>query len=263
MTDILLPVIITGVIGLLSALLLTAAARFMAVKKDEKSENILKCLPNANCGGCGYAGCDGYASALAKGECAKTNLCSVGGDSVSAAIASILGVEKEKTSKKTAFVHCGGYCDKNPNKVHYNGLSACSAVKTVFGGEKKCVFGCFGLGDCMAVCPVDAVCIKDGIARIITHKCIGCGRCVKVCPNGIITLIPAEKPVRVRCSSPEKGIAVRQSCTAGCIGCKKCEKECPVNAITVMDNLSVIDYEKCISCGKCVSVCPTKCIVKI
>ena len=55
-------------IGLICALILVIAAKFFAVKVDEKEQKIRACLPGANCGACGFTGCDGYAKALAEGR---------------------------------------------------------------------------------------------------------------------------------------------------------------------------------------------------
>ena len=47
----------------------------------ETETAILDVLPGNNCGGCGYAGCSGLASAIVKGE-AAVGQCPVGGASV-------------------------------------------------------------------------------------------------------------------------------------------------------------------------------------
>ena len=63
--DILIATLIVAAIGLLCAIMLVLAAKFFAVEEDETEKKIRECLPGANCGACGYAGCDGYAKALA------------------------------------------------------------------------------------------------------------------------------------------------------------------------------------------------------
>lgn len=48
---------------------------------------------------------------------------------------------------------------------------------------------CIGDMACMKICPVGAIRIRNGKARIIENKCIDCGECVKVCKaNAIIPL---------------------------------------------------------------------------
>ena len=66
--SIFLPVLIVALIGILAGLLLSAASVIMAVPRDETAEALTEALPGANCGACGYSGCTGYASALAKGR---------------------------------------------------------------------------------------------------------------------------------------------------------------------------------------------------
>ncbi|HIR83845.1 MAG TPA: ferredoxin, partial [Candidatus Galloscillospira excrementavium] len=59
MTAILFPVLCVLIIGVICALVLVVASTVMAVKEDPKMGQIRECLPGANCGACGYAGCDG------------------------------------------------------------------------------------------------------------------------------------------------------------------------------------------------------------
>ena len=70
---------ILAVIGAACAVVLIAAAKFMAVPVDEKFPLIRDCLAGANCGACGFAGCDGYAQALVDGTETNVTLCTPGG----------------------------------------------------------------------------------------------------------------------------------------------------------------------------------------
>ena len=89
MNSILLAVLIVSAIGLIAGVGLAVASVVMAVPVDEKAEAIRECLPGANCGACGFSGCDGYAAALSKGITKNTALCAPGGNDVSAQIAEI------------------------------------------------------------------------------------------------------------------------------------------------------------------------------
>lgn len=249
-----------GSIGALCAVMLVIAAKFMSVREDQTEKKLRECLPGANCGACGYTGCDGYAKALASGQEQSTNLCRPGGDAVSRAISDILGSQFEDTVEQVAVVHCNGTCDKTGKKAVYDGIDTCTGARMLYGGDGECVFGCLGRGDCASVCPEDAICMESGIARVDTEKCVGCGICVKACPNKIITLMPDFKRQVVLCSNEEKGALTRKKCSVGCIACKKCEKACPHDAIHVENNLARIDYDKCTSCGECSRVCPVGCI---
>ena len=262
--DILIATLIVAAVGLLCAAMLVLAAKFFAVSEDETEKSIRECLPGANCGACGYAGCDGYAKALAedKGKnTVKTNLCTPGADASAKAIAEILGVEFEDVIEQVAVVHCYGDCNHTSNKMDYVGIQSCEAAKTMYGGNGKCTFGCIGLGDCVKVCPQDAICLKNGIAHIDTRKCIGCGICVRTCPQKLIGLMADVESVLVTCNNKEKGASARQKCTNACIGCKKCEKTCASGAITVLNNLATIDYSLCTGCGECAKNCPVGCIL--
>lgn len=261
MSNIVLAIVSVSAIGLICAAVLAIASKLMAVKVDERTAKIRECLPGANCGACGYAGCDGYATALTEEEGIKTNLCVPGADAVSKQISEIMGVDFEDVVEQVAVIHCRGDCDVTGDKMDYIGISTCAAAKLFYGGKGKCSFGCLGFGDCAAVCPNDAICIEKGIARIDTRKCIGCGLCAKACPNRLITTEADTITTIVTCSNKDKGAAVRKKCTHGCIGCKKCEKECPENAIIVENNIACIDYSKCSGCGRCAEVCVTGCIM--
>ena len=260
MPEILIPIAILFGIALLCAVMLTLASKYFGVEEDETAVAIRDCLPGANCGACGYSGCDVYAKALAAGDATATNLCIPGGDSTAKGIADILGVEAADVIEQVAFVACNGTCDAVRRKHDYRGKQTCRAANMVYSGDKACSFACLGYGDCVAVCPQNAISVNDGVARIDPRKCIGCGICVRECPNSIIHLINDTSRVVVECSNHDKGAVTRKACTNGCIGCMKCQKTCPHGAITVINNLAEINYELCTGCGACVEVCPVHCI---
>lgn len=260
MSNIITAALVVAGIGAVCAVVLVIAARFFAVEENEKAAAVRACLPGANCGACGYAGCDGYAAALADGSEERTNLCVPGAGETARNIANTLGVEFEDVASVCATVHCRGDCEHTAKMFEYVGISSCKAAKAFYGGDGKCTFGCIGLGDCASACPQKAICIENGIAHVNTRACIGCGICVRTCPQGLISLMPTASRVAVKCSNTERGALVRAKCTGGCIGCKKCEKSCPNGAITVKDNLARIDYSKCTSCGECARGCPVGCI---
>jgi Na+-translocating ferredoxin:NAD+ oxidoreductase subunit B len=53
-----------GTIGFASAAALAIADKFLTVPEDPRIGKVLECLPGANCGGCGFAGCADYARAI-------------------------------------------------------------------------------------------------------------------------------------------------------------------------------------------------------
>ncbi|MBI5404123.1 MAG: 4Fe-4S dicluster domain-containing protein [Ignavibacteriae bacterium] len=45
---------------------------------------------------------------------------------------------------------------------------------------------CTGEMDCLKVCPVESIRVRNGKARMLEDKCIDCGECVKICRTGAI-----------------------------------------------------------------------------
>ncbi len=260
MSPILLAIIVVTLIGLLCGAVLAVASHFMSVPVNETEVKVRECLPGANCGACGFTGCDGYAHALAETPGTKTNLCVPGADAVAKKIADVLGVESEDVIEQVAFVRCSGDCFNQKRRHEYEGIESCRAAQMLYGGEGMCSFGCLGFGDCAKACPQDAICIENGIAHVDTRKCIGCGLCAKTCPNHVIELFPDVRRVVVACSNHEKGAAVRQKCSGGCIACGLCVRNCEQGAISLVNNLASIDYDKCVNCGVCESKCPVHAI---
>ena len=74
MNIIVLAIVSVAVIALVCSVMLVIASNVMAVKEDPLFPAVRECLPGANCGACGYAGCDGYAKALAAGTDKRTAL---------------------------------------------------------------------------------------------------------------------------------------------------------------------------------------------
>lgn len=243
-------------IGLLSAVLLGVASRIFAIQTDPRLEQVLALLPGANCGACGFPGCNGAATAIVAGE-AKINACAVNTAANKAAIAALLGQEFTATGRRTAFVHCAGGAANVQKRFDYQGVPSCVAADRVAGGFLDCRFGCLGLGDCRKACQFGAIVIEDGLAKIDQAKCTSCGMCLKACPRHLIDLQPEKQQVRVNCRNPERGKAVSSVCKVGCIACGRCAKACPVGAISMEQPLPVIDLEKCIQCGACARACPT------
>ena len=257
--DILICFGVVALIGLIAGIVLVLASHFMEVKADERLKAIRECLPGANCGACGYTGCDGYAAALNKGLDAP-DLCTPGGTETAKKLGEMLGLEVGEIERKVAFVHCNGTCEASATKAQYVGYPSCRGASFLYGGPNVCLCGCVGCGDCAKECPVNAICIEDGVARIDARKCINCGMCVKTCPKKIISMVPVRARGVVLCSNTDKGAVARKACKNACIACGKCERNCPEGAIKVVNNLAVIDYDKCSGCRLCVENCPTHCL---
>lgn len=261
-SGIIIAALIVGGTGLFIGFFLGIAGEKFKVEIDPREEDIAGVLPGNNCGGCGYAGCAGLASAIVAGE-AEIGACPVGGDPVAAKIGDIMGIEAGASVKKVAFVKCGGTCEKANDDYKYFGEQDCTMAGFVpGGGPKSCNYGCLGFGNCVKACPFDALHIIDGIAHVDIEACKACAKCIAACPKNLIEMVPYNSQQIVQCSSKDKGKDVMKACSVGCIGCKICEKNCPADAVTVTDNIAHIDPEKCTGCGVCAEKCPKKIITK-
>ena len=259
-TGIIIAAAVVGILGILIGVFLGIASEKFKVEVDEKEILVRNELPGNNCGGCGYAGCDALAKAIAAGQ-AEVGACPVGGASTAEKIGAIMGVAGGTAEKKVAFVKCKGTCDKTKVQYNYYGVDDCKKVSVVPGaGEKACTYGCMGYGSCVKACAFDAIHVVDGVAVVDKEKCVACGKCVSSCPNHLIELVPYKAEHLVQCSSHDKGKDVKSVCESGCIGCTLCTKQCEFDAIHMENNLAVIDYEKCTNCGKCAEKCPVKVI---
>ena len=253
--SVIFPILVVLLIGCVAGLVLSVASKFFAVKTDERVTKVRAELPGANCGACGYSGCDAYAAAVVAG--AKTNLCVPGGVSTAQKVSEIMGVSSEGVVAKVAVVKCSGNQNVAGYIMDYQGPKTCVACNSFYQGRRSCSHGCLGYGDCVSVCPNGAISIVEGVAVVDRTLCVGCGLCAKQCPNHLIDIIPATARAYVGCSSCDKGAYTRKVCKAGCIGCKKCERSCPNGAAKVVNNLASIDVNLCTNCGECAKQCPT------
>ena len=253
--------IVIGIFAAIAVVLtvcILLVAKFCKTNPDEKVEAILSHLAGANCGGCGCSGCAGFAEKLAKGE-ATLGDCHVTQKSEKEQIANVLGIPFEDAKPTVAVCRCNG--GKNAEDAfEYSGAIDCTEENKLYGGHKQCKYGCLAGGNCVRVCPEEAICLKEECANVDPDRCISCGSCLSTCPKKLFERIPADAKVYVACSSRDRGKAVMDVCKFGWLACGKCAKVCPSGAITMVDNLPVIDYEKCIKCGECAKSCPRQTI---
>ncbi len=259
---ILIAVVSLGAIGFVGAGILYLASKKFEVYEDPRIAQVQEILPAANCGGCGYPGCGGFAAACVKADSLDGFLCPVGGADVMSQVATILGKEVVAAVPMVAVVRCNGTCSSRPRNNQYDGIKSCTIASNLYGGESACTNGCLGYGDCVVSCAFDAISINPttGIAEVDEAKCTSCGACVKACPKAIIELRkkgPKSRRIFVSCINKDKGAAAKKACANACIGCSLCKKQCEFDAITIENNVAYIDYNKCRLCRKCVAVCPT------
>lgn len=258
-------IIVLAIIGALGSILLFIVSKKFEVKEDPRIGEISAVLPQANCGGCGFPGCGAFAKACAESSDMSGLMCPVGGSSVMAQIADIMGMAAGAADPQIAVVRCNGNCEARPKTNIYNGATSCAIAATLFKGESDCSFGCLGLGDCVQACDFAAIDINPNtmLPEVVQDKCVACGACVKACPKSIIELRkrgPKDRRIYVSCVNKDKGAAAKKACANACIGCSLCLKQCNFEAITIENNLSYIDHTKCRMCRKCVEVCPTHAI---
>jgi len=265
---ILYTVLMLSVLGVLAAVILYFVAQKFKVYEDPRIDEVEAVLPGANCGGCGYPGCRGFAEAFVKADDISTFFCPVGGNDTSAAAAKVVGKSAVEQAPMVAVVRCSGSPDHRPKTSIYNGATSCKVATTLFSGDTGCQYGCLGLADCVDACTFDAIYMdeKTGLPVVIDDNCTACGACVTACPKDIIELRkkgPKGKRIFVSCINKDKGGMAKKSCSVACIGCNKCVKVCPHDAITLENFLAYIDYDKCKLCRKCVDECPTDAILEV
>ena len=248
-----------AILGIVCGLLLELAYKKLNVPTDPKVEEISACLGGANCGGCGYAGCDAFAKAVAEGK-ADSSLCVQVTPERLEQIGKIMGIEVKVAQKRVAVVLCHGCEGIAKPRYTYDGLESCLIASQMAGGPKLCEFSCVGLGDCVKACQFDAITIDKKLAKIDPEVCTGCGACIEVCPRNIIELLPYTQKAIVKCKNTNVARVARSACSSACIGCKKCERTCQHDAIHVVDGVAKVDYATCIGCGDCVEGCPSNCI---
>lgn len=105
----------------------------------------------------------------------------------------------ETTCAKTWFK------EENPEK---------SCIRVAKGDEKPVITVCNQCGECIAVCPAQAIARDNrGIVKINGNLCVGCYICVGFCPSLVMRYHP-------ELTEPFK-----------CVACGACTRQCPVNAI--------------------------------
>ncbi len=254
-------------LGVLSAVVLYFVAQKFRVVEDPRIDGVEGLLPGANCGGCGFPGCRGFADALVKRDGMEGMNCPVGGADTMKSIAEYLGRVAAESEPMVAVVRCGGSCDKRPRTNRFEGAPSCAVMAQLYGGDTACNYGCLGKGDCVVSCKFDAIVMDGatGLPVVDDDKCTACGACVKACPKFIIELRrkgPKGRRVFVNCINRDKGAVSRKACQVSCIACTKCAKVCAFDAITIESNLAYIDSQKCRLCRKCAPECPTGAIVE-
>ena len=233
------------------------AAKIFHVEVDPKQEEVRACLAGANCGGCGYPGCDGYAAAVASRRGTYQLSCVAGGaEPLRQQIAEIMGVSGADVEKMVAFVPCSG-TDRVTREMRFNysGPVRIASAAMLFGGKSnKDLHASPASASATAPAPASSTRCTSSTAspRSTATSCVGCmAHAPTPAPRSIIERVPvrARRPCSLPAATMTRAHRSRARCaTVGCIGCMKCQRECPADAIKVVDNLAVQDrcYDKCV-----------------
>ncbi len=200
-------------VGAVSGLLLGIASKVFYVWEDPRIGEVANCLAGANCGGCGYTGCDACAAAIVEGR-APLNACVVGGADSAQKVAVVMGMEVGAAEALTSENTCtGGF--RAPEKYHYMGVRDCRAAYLLYTGAKECGVGCLGLGSCVRACQFGALAKgPEGYPVVSVEKCVGCGACQKACPKGIMQVrTPSQRILHMNLVT-DRLAPCRQTCPA-------------------------------------------------
>ena len=117
-------------IGLLFAVILAVAYRFLKVQEDPRIEETEDLLPGSNCGACGVPGCHAFAEELVEGK-AQPAQCTVAAPEVIVSVAELLNVDPGRQEKRVARLHCAGGKAQAYQIAEYHGLESCVAAGVV------------------------------------------------------------------------------------------------------------------------------------
>ncbi|MFQ6004935.1 MAG: electron transport complex subunit RsxB [Woeseia sp.] len=156
-------VILISGIALAAGLLLSIASLRMPPDDDDLVSRVNKCLPQTQCGQCGYPGCRPYAAAVVRDSVA-INLCPPGGDDTVRRLANLLG--------------------RDPLRLE---TAAAGKMRDSVAMIDEAL--CIGCAHCRAVCPVDAIVgAHQFMHTILADECTGCELCLAPCPVNCIQM---------------------------------------------------------------------------
>lgn len=131
-------------------------------------ERVDACLPQTQCGLCGYNGCKPYAKAIVETK-APLNRCPPGGVETLQQLGAVLGQNIEPWRESVA--------------------NAQKPAQTAQIREADCI----GCTKCIQACPTDAILgASKQMHSVLAAACTGCELCVPVCPMDCIDLLPLQ-----------------------------------------------------------------------
>lgn len=241
-------------LGAACGIILSFASKVFYVYEDPRIAEVESLMAGANCGGCGYAGCNAAAVAVVEGK-ADPNVCIVSDMEAAEAVAGVMGIDAGTAEALISYNTCTGGVRSN-DKYYYAGINTCQALTALYGGKRDCGIGCLGLGDCVRSCQFGALDLgPDGFPVVNEEKCVGCGKCEKACPKNIMEVKTLSKRL-LHLNQFDDRIA-------------PCQQTCPaqIDIPTYISQIKNGDYEGAVntirernplllSCGR---VCPHPC----
>lgn len=125
---------------------------------------------------------------------------------------------------------------------------------------------CIGCGECIPICPVNAIWLEMPSPIHIEDNCVFCGKCVSTCPVTAIELTEEFFEtrgndiyfIRRTIDSVRDGeFRIQKSL---CQACGVCVNQCPVDALSLKDDEIFVNQHLCISCRECEALCPVNAI---
>lgn len=129
-------------------------------------------------------------------------------------------VDDVKTSDERAVVFCNPKKTFDKERLVYNGIKNCALFNSIYSTSNDCAFGCIGFGDCVNVCPQEAISIVNNTA-VISENCCGCGKCQYVCPKSLIKMVPKSQ---LKKGEMLKICNAQENCLTTCSKCGVNEK---------------------------------------
>src|SRR5512133_2524247 len=131
-STILITIISLSLLAFISAVILYFVAQKFKIFEDPRIEEVQAILPQANCGGCGFAGCRNFAEAIVKAETFEGLNCPVGGAQVMGNAGKILGKEAPLVDPEVAVLLCNGTPELRPRTSRYDGASDCRIANNLY-----------------------------------------------------------------------------------------------------------------------------------
>ncbi len=202
-------------------------------------------LPLWDCARCGAADCEEHAGARHGSGTPRESCRFVDSDG---------SVDRSKTDK-VAVIRCSGTDDTANDRFAYAGRASCRVAIAHYGGPRSCEAACLGFGDCAAICPHNAIEVRNGLAAVVPERCTACGLCVDVCPKRLVELAPYGLPF-VACRSDAPPARKRADCGSGCDACRVCEHHSMHGEFSLRGNLAVANLPTSSEWRAIASKCP-------